>query len=199
MHKTRKRGSRIKKKNLGNVILLWSLNLIKSWKWDNTIHVGEAWISWNVISVYCSQVFAQLIPNDISLSFSHVINGYYSSKCACCRILNMKRNAWDADPAGRWGHFFVRCIATLPKHNADWHKAKEKSLICAFQVCHTAQSINRSEVLQLHIWRHLTKKGQCQKKTGDSPETDGADYIRVKCSNYNVLWGTRMAALANWS
>lgn len=44
------------------------------------MHVGQAWISQNVISVYCSQVAAQLIPDDISLSSSPSINGYYSSK-----------------------------------------------------------------------------------------------------------------------
>lgn len=39
-----------------------------------------AWISANVISVYCSQVGAQLIPGDISSSSSPSSDGYYSSK-----------------------------------------------------------------------------------------------------------------------
>lgn len=39
-----------------------------------------AWISPNVISVYCSQVAAQLIPGDISSSSSPSTDGYYSSK-----------------------------------------------------------------------------------------------------------------------
>lgn len=46
------------------------------------VHVGGAWISQNVISVYCSQAIAQLIPADISLSLSCAMNGYYSSKFA---------------------------------------------------------------------------------------------------------------------
>lgn len=39
-----------------------------------------AWVSPNVISVYCSQVAAQLIPGDISSSSSPSTDGYYSSK-----------------------------------------------------------------------------------------------------------------------
>lgn len=66
--------------NLCNVILEWSLNLIKAQRWAEAMHEGEAGISPNVISVYCSPANAQLIPNDISLSLSHAISGYYSSK-----------------------------------------------------------------------------------------------------------------------
>lgn len=55
------------KKNLCTVALEWSFILIKAWNWDNSMHVEEAWLSQNVISVYSGQANAQLTPNDISL------------------------------------------------------------------------------------------------------------------------------------
>lgn len=67
----------------------------------------------------------------------------------------------------------------------------EKSLICASQIQIRSPSVTHLETSH--------KKSTVPKKTGDRPETDGDDYIRVKCSNYKVLWGTRLAALANWS
>lgn len=68
----------------------WNPNtIIKALKGDNMVHVGGAWISQNVISVYCSQAIAQLIPADISLSLGRAINGYYSSKFARFRMLDV--------------------------------------------------------------------------------------------------------------
>lgn len=78
------------------------------------MHVGRAWISQNVISVYCSQVAAQLIPDDISLSSSPSINGYYSSK-----FINRRspgRRSWALSSTGSFyklGRLFISFLQEM--------------------------------------------------------------------------------------
>lgn len=74
--------------------------LVKALKGDNMMHVGGAPISQNVISVYCSQVIAQLIPAGIWLSLCRAINGYYSSKFARSRMLEVNTSGWGSIQMG---------------------------------------------------------------------------------------------------
>lgn len=84
-----------------------------------------AWISPNVISVYCSQVGAQLIPSDISLSSSPSTDGYYSSKFINGSPVRPRQLGAIMTNQGtvRWGVYLYWLIAVkLDKRSLKWEK-----------------------------------------------------------------------------
>lgn len=100
------------------------------------VHVGGAQISQNIISVYCSQVIAQLIPADISLSLCRAINGYYCSNFARFWMLDVNTRGWgsiqlslllEVDTLSHFLFFAEMCLPTVDRHVSTWTRYRASS------------------------------------------------------------------------